>query len=82
VSSAFWPCSGFMLRAANKAGVCREGAKGAASPSTGSHVRQTVAMSQIFIARLQEIQRVHIPHSRCSHSIQKKAPNSGARWVF
>jgi len=29
-------------------------------------------MSQIFIARLQEIQRVHIPHSRCSHSIQKK----------
>lgn len=34
-----------------------------------SHVRQTVAMSQIFIARLQEIQRVHIPHSVLSGTV-------------
>lgn len=36
-----------------------------------SHVRQTVAMSQIFIARLQEIQRVHIPHSVLSGTVAR-----------
>lgn len=43
-------------------------AKAMATTST-SHVRQTVAMSQIFIARLQEIQRVHIPHSVLSGTV-------------